>query len=250
MASATSRTRCGSRPEPKSQDGRPLNAGFLVHGAWADRSCWTDVILRLQADGLHVIAPQFPLTWLADDVARLRQVLRLQSGPTIAVGNSYGGQVMTALGTDAPNLVGLVYIAPFGLDEGESLAALLGQGPPSPALANLSVDQEGFGWLPEDDFVHHFAADVEPAKACAMHAVQQPLAMTAFNEVMGVPAWNSLPAWYLVSKDDEAILPDAERQFASRMGASTAEVPASHVAMVSHPADVADLIERAAEAVG
>ena len=222
----------------------------LVHGAWADGSCWTDVIQRLQADGFHVIAPQFPLTSLADDVARLRQVLRFQSGPSIAVGHSYGGQIMTALGTDAPNLVGLVYVAAFGLDEGESLGALLGQGPPSPALANLFVDDQGFAWLPEDDFVHHFAADVEPTKARTMHAVQQALAMTTFNDVMEVPAWKSLPTWYLISKDDEAIPPDAERQFASRMGASTLEVPASHLAMVSHPADVADLIERAAEAVG
>jgi pimeloyl-ACP methyl ester carboxylesterase len=222
----------------------------LVHGAWADGSCWTDVIQRLQAAGFHVIAPQFPLTSLADDVARLRQVLRFQSGPSIAVGHSYGGQIMTALGTEAPNLIGLVYVAAFGLDEGESLGALLGQGPPSPALANLFVDEEGFGWLPEGDFVHHFAADVEPTKARAMHAVQQALAMTAFNDVMGVPAWKALPTWYLVAKDDEALAPDAERQFASRMGASTVEVPASHVAMVSHPADVADLVERAAEAVG
>jgi pimeloyl-ACP methyl ester carboxylesterase len=222
----------------------------LVHGAWADGSCWTDVIQRLQADGFHVIAPQFPLTSLADDVARLRQVLRFQSGPSIAVGHSYGGQIMTALGADAPNLVGLVYIAAFGLDQGESLGALLGQGPPSPVLGNLFVDDQGFAWLPEDDFVRHFAADVEPTKARAMHAVQQALAMTTFNDVMEVPAWKSLPTWYLISKDDEAIPPDAERQFASRMGASTVEIPASHVAMVSHPADVADLIERAAEAVG
>ncbi|HLY33310.1 MAG TPA: alpha/beta hydrolase [Jatrophihabitantaceae bacterium] len=222
----------------------------LVHGAWADGSCWTDVIRRLQTDGFHVVAPQFPMTSLADDVARLRQVLRFQSGPTITVGHSYGGQIMTALGTDAPNVVGLVYIAAFGLDEGESLGALLGQGPPSAALAHLFVDEQGFGWLPEDDFVDHFAADVEPAKAHAMYAVQQALAMTAFNDVMSVPAWKSQPTWYLVSKDDEAIPPDAERQFAGRMGATTVEVPASHVSMVSHPSEVADLIERAAESVG
>jgi pimeloyl-ACP methyl ester carboxylesterase len=222
----------------------------LVHGAWADGSCWTGVIRRLQTDGFHVVAPQFPMTSLADDVARLRQVLRFQSGPTITVGHSYGGQIMTALGTDAPNVVGLVYIAAFGLDEGESLGALLGQGPPSAALAHLFVDEQGFGWLPEDDFVDHFAADVEPARAHAMYAVQQALAMTAFNDVMSVPAWKSQPTWYLVSKDDEAIPPDAERQFAGRMGATTAEVPASHVSMVSHPSEVADLIERAAESVG
>jgi pimeloyl-ACP methyl ester carboxylesterase len=220
----------------------------LVHGAWADGSCWTDVIQRLQADGFHVIAPQFPLTSLADDVARLRQVLRFQSGPSIAVGHSYGGQIMTALGADAPNLVGLVYIAAFGLDQGESLGALLGQGPPSPVLGNLFVDDQGFAWLPEDDFVRHFAADVEPTKARAMHAVQQALAMTTFNDVMEVPAWKSLPTWYLVATEDEAIPPDVERMFAQRMGASVIEVPASHVAMVSHPVEVARLLQTAVEA--
>ena len=221
----------------------------LVHGAWADGSSWSGVIERLQADGYQVTAPQFPLTALADDVARLRQVLHLQDGPTIVAGHSYGGQVMTALGTDAPNVAGLVYIAAFGLDQGESLGALLSQGPVTPALAHLFTDQRGFSWLSEDDFVHHFAADVDPVKAKAMHAVQQPLATAAFGDVMGIPAWKTLPSWYLVAADDQAIPPDAERQFASRMGASTVEIPSSHVPMVSRPADVAQLIETAAVAV-
>src|SRR3954449_12211701 len=125
----------------------------LVHGAYADGSSWSAVIERLQADGYNVTAPQFPLTALAADVARLRQVLARQNGPTIVVGHSYGGQIMTALGTDAPGVVGLVYIAAFGLDEGESLGALLEAGPPPPTLANLVVDDQGFAWLPEDDFV-------------------------------------------------------------------------------------------------
>jgi pimeloyl-ACP methyl ester carboxylesterase len=221
----------------------------LVHGAWADGSCWTDVIQRLQADRYHVIAPQFPMSSLAADVARLRQVLQFQTGPSLVVGHSYGGQIMTALGADAPNVAGLVYVAAFGLDEGESLGALLSQGPVAPALVHMFTDEQGFAWLSEDDFVNHFAAEVDPAKAHAMHAVQQALSMSAFNEVMGVPAWKSLPSWYLVAKDDEALPPDAERQFAARMGATTIEVPASHVAMVSHPAEVADLIATAADAV-
>src|SRR6201987_1230538 len=125
----------------------------LVHGAWADGSSWSAVIERLQADGYHVTAPQFPLTSLAADVARLRDVLTLQDGPTVIVGHSYGGQVMTARGTDAPNVVGLVYIAAFGIDEGESLGVLLSQGPPTPALAHQFVDEQGFVWLTEDDFV-------------------------------------------------------------------------------------------------
>ena len=222
----------------------------LVHGAWADGSSWSGVIERLQSDGFRVRAPQFPLSSLAEDVARLRQVLEFQDGPTIVAGHSYGGQIVTALGDDAPNVVGLVYIAAFGLDEGESLGALLSQGPPTPALEHLFTDSRGFGWLSEDDFVSHFAADVEPTRAKVMYAVQQALASTAFTDVMGVPAWKSLPSWYLVAQNDEAIPPDAERQFAQRMGATTIEIPSSHVAMVSHPAEVADLVEKAGASVG
>src|SRR4029077_16263988 len=222
----------------------------LVHGAWADGSCWSGVIERLQADGFRVTAPQFPMTSLADDVARLRQVLDLQGGPTVVAGHSYGGQIMTALGDDAHNVAALVYVAAFGLDEGESLGQLLSQGPVTPALAHLFTDARGFGWLSEEDFVEHFAADVDPTKAHVMYAVQQPLASSAFTDVMGVPAWRSLPSWYLVGQNDEAIPPDAERQFATRMGATTVEVPSGHPAMVSPPGEVADLIEKAAETVG
>jgi pimeloyl-ACP methyl ester carboxylesterase len=221
----------------------------LVHGAWADGSCWSPVIERLQADGFHVTAPQFALDTLDDDVARLRQVLRLQDGPTLVVGHSYGGQIITALGDDAPNVAGLVYVAAFGLDEGESLQALLAQGPPTPALEHLFVDGSGFGWVPEDDFVEHFAADVDPVRARVMHAVQQPIALAALGEVIGAPAWKRLPSWYLVAQNDEAIPPDAERHFAARMGATTVEVASSHVPMVSRPDEVTTLIERAADTV-
>jgi pimeloyl-ACP methyl ester carboxylesterase len=222
----------------------------LVHGAWADGSSWSAVIERLQKAGYNVTAPQFPLTALADNLARLRQVLAVQPGPTILAGHSYGGQIITALGTDAPNVVGLVYIAAFGLDEGETLGGLLLQGPPTPALAHLRIDAQGFGWLPQDDFVEHFAADVDRDQANVMYAVQQPISLSAFADVMGVPAWRSLPSWYLVAKNDEAIPPDAERLFAQRMGATTVEIASSHVAMVSHPDDVVKLIKDAARAVG
>jgi pimeloyl-ACP methyl ester carboxylesterase len=222
----------------------------LVHGAWADGSCWSGVVERLQAAGYNVIAPQFPETSLADDVARLRHVLKRQNGPTLVAGHSYGGQIITSLGTDAPNVVGIVYIAAFGLDEGESIGQLLTQGPPTPALAHLDIDDLGFAWLPEDDFVAHFAGDIDPATARVMFAVQQPLAASTLGDVMGVPAWKGSPTWYLVAADDEAIPPDAERQFAARMGATTVEVAAGHVAMVSHPDEVTQLIVTAAEAVG
>ena len=199
----------------------------LVHGAWADGSSWSAVIERLQADGYHVTAPQFPMTRLADDVARLRQVLARQNGPTLVAGHSYGGQIITALGPDAPNVVGLVYVAAFGLDEGESIGALLDRAPAGPALAHL---------------------DVDPVKAKVMFAVQQPLHWSALGEVMGVPAWKSLPSWFLIADGDQAIPPDAQRLFAPRMGATTVEVSTNHVAMVSHPDEVLQLIKTAAEA--
>ena len=220
----------------------------LVHGAWADGSSWSAVIEKLQAQGHRVTAPTFPLTSLADDVEKLRNVLNLQDGPTILAGHSYGGQVMTALGTDAPNVVGLVYIAAFGLDEGESLGGLLSQGPPTPALENQFVDDQGFVWLTEDAFVNHFESGVDAVMAKVMYATQQPLAGSAFTDEMEVPAWKSLPSWYLVAQDDQALPADAERMFAERMGATTLEIPSGHLAMISNPGEVANLIEKAAKA--
>jgi pimeloyl-ACP methyl ester carboxylesterase len=218
---------------------------LLVHGAWADGSCWSAVIAQLQARGYNVAAPQFPETSLANDVSRLRHMLSLQDGPTVIVGHSYGGQIMTALGTDVQNAVGLVYIAAFGLDEGETIGALLQQGPPLPALAHLNIDNQGFAWVPEDDFVEHFAGDIDPVKAKVMFAVQQPLSMSTLEDVMDVPAWKTLPTWYLVAAGDEAIPPDGERAFAARMGATTIEIQSNHCAMVSHPDEVVSLIETA-----
>jgi pimeloyl-ACP methyl ester carboxylesterase len=186
------------------------------------------------------------MTSVAADVARLRQVLALQDGPTIVAGHSYGGHIMTSLGSNAPNVVGLVYIAAFALADGESLGGLADQGPPTPALLNSTTDQEGFVWLAEHDFVSHFAADVETTQAKVMYAVQQPLAGNTFADVMGAPAWRSLPCWYMVAENDEAIPPAAERMFAERMGATIAAAPSSHVAMVSHPDRVAALILDAA----
>ena len=156
---------------------------------------------------------------MADNVAQLRHVLTLVTEPTLVVGHSYGCRVMTALGPGAPNVVGLVYVAGFGLDEGESLAALLGQGPPTPAIAAFQVDDQGFAWLPEDAFPQHFAPDIDPVEARVMCAVQQPLAVSTLDDVMTEPAWRTLPTWFAVAQHDHVIPPDAERQFAQRMGA-------------------------------
>jgi pimeloyl-ACP methyl ester carboxylesterase len=161
----------------------------LVRCAWADGSCWASVIEAVQADQYSVTAPQSPETSLADDLARLRQILKRQNGPAVVAGHSYGGQIITAPGAGQPKIAALVYFAAFELDEGESLGALLGGGPPTAALAHLIIDERGFGWLPQDDFARHFASDVDPVRANVVFAVQQGLSTSAFNEVMGVPAW-------------------------------------------------------------
>jgi pimeloyl-ACP methyl ester carboxylesterase len=221
----------------------------LIHGAWADGSSWSEVIERLQEQGYNVLAPQFPHTSLADNVARLEHVTSRLTGPIILAGHSFGGQIMTAGAGDIPNVVGLVYIAAFGLDEGESIGALLANAEPTAALAHLEVDELGFAWLPQDDFVNHFASDVDPVWANVMWATQQPIQISALQDVMGVPAWKSIPSWYMVATNDEAIPPDAERLFAQRMGATVVEVESSHVPLASHPDAVTDLIVTAAEAV-
>ena len=137
----------------------------------------------------------------------------------------------------------------LGWTKANRLAGCWDTGDPTPALAHLDVDALGFAWLPEDDFVNHFAGDIDPAQAKVMFAEQQPLSASTLADVMGVPAWKALPSWYMVATNDEAIPPDAERLFAQRMGATTVEVESGHVAMVSHPDEVAKLIETAAEAV-
>ncbi len=223
-------------------------ATVLVHGAWEDGSSWAAVIERLQASGYRVTAPQFPMTTLADNVARLREVLDLQDGPAVVAGHSYGGQIITALGADTAGVAGLVYVAAFAIDEGESLGALLSQGPPLPGAAHLFTDKQGYSWIPEDDFVGPCAFDVDPARARVLHAVQQPLSGSSYADVMGVPAWSVLPTWYLVATEDQVIPPDAQRAFAGRMGASVTEVASSHVAHISHPDAVARLIMSAVQA--
>ena len=163
-------------------------------------------------------------------------------------GHSYGGQIITALGEELSNVKALVYVAAFGLDEGESIGGLLAGGEPTPALAHLDIDALGFAWLPRDDFLTHFAADLPGEEASVMYATQQPLAASTLGDVMGVPAWKQVPTWYVVAQNDEAIPPDAERLFAARMGATTIELASSHVAMTSHPDEVADVIKQAAGA--
>ncbi len=223
----------------------------LVHGAWADGSSWSAVIARLQKEGYKVTAVQLPLTALADDVARVRTVLAAQSGPTILVGHSFGGAVITKLGTDAPNVVGLVYVAAFAPAEGESMKDLISSGPQPASAAAIRPDAQGFISLDPEGFVQYFAPDVDPVQARILAAVQKPIAASEFlsEEKFGPPTWKTVPAWYLVTENDQMIPPPAQQFMAQRMGATVSSVASSHVPMLSHPEVVANLIMTAAQAV-
>ena len=222
----------------------------LVHGAWANGSSWSEVIRRLQQDGYNVTAPQFPLTTLTDDVARLRQVLaapdRSRRRRRSLV--RWSGHDRARRGRAERRRAG-VHVAAVALDEGESIGEVLSAGEPTPAIAHLRIDDQGFAWLPQDDFVKHFAGDIDPVQANVMYSVQQPLSASAFGDVMGTPAWRSMRTWYTVAQNDEAIPPDVERHFAKRMDATVIEVASGHLAMVSHPDEVADLVRAAARSV-
>jgi pimeloyl-ACP methyl ester carboxylesterase len=222
----------------------------LIHGAWADGSAWDAVIQRLQADGFHVTAPQLPMSSLGADVARVRQVLVAQSGPTLLVAHSFGGAVITALGADAPHVVGLVYESAFAPDERETMNGLINGGPQPAGAAAIRPDAQGYLWLDPDGFVRFFAPDVNPVQARVMSAVQQPVAASEFmgDDAFGTPSWKSLPSWYLVTENDQMVPPAVQHFFAQRMGAKTTSVAGSHASMVSHPDEVTAFIVQAAQA--
>jgi pimeloyl-ACP methyl ester carboxylesterase len=220
---------------------------LLVHGAWADASCWSKVILLLDKKGLNVSAAQLPLTSLEDDIAVTKHALAALKGPTVLVGHSYGGAVITGAANDEPNVTALVYIAGFGLDEGESIDGLSKQGPATPGAAQIRPDDQGFLWIDRDGFAKVFAADADPAETRVMAVVQKPLSLKAFTAKSGPPAWKHIPSWYLVSLNDQLIPPSAEELMAKRMGATTRKIDSSHASMVSHSNEVADIIGAAAE---
>ncbi len=221
----------------------------LVHGAWADGSSWAKVIPLLQKRGYGVVGAQLPLTSIEDDVAATKKLLATVDGPVVLVGHSYGGAVITNAANGSPNVKALVYIAAFGLDEGESLDALSKQGPPPAGAAAVHPDANGFLWIDRNGFAKAFAADVDPAEASVMAAVQGPLSLRSFAGKSGPPAWKRLPSWYLVATNDQMIPPGAEEFMGKRMGATLRSVPSSHAAMVSHPKEVADLIALAADSL-
>ncbi len=222
----------------------------LVHGAWADGSSWSKVIPLLEKQGFNVSAAQLPLSSLSDDITVTRNLLSLQKGPTVLVGHSYGGAVITGAANNDPNVAALVYIAAFGLDEGESLDGLSKQGPATAGAAQIRPDDHGYLWIDRDGFPKVFAGDVDPAEAHMMAVVQGPLSIKSFTEKSGPAAWKKIPSWYMVASNDQMIPPQAEEFMGKRMGATVRTVPSSHAAMVSHPGEVAELIIEAAESIG
>jgi pimeloyl-ACP methyl ester carboxylesterase len=223
----------------------PVKNVVLVHGAFADGSGWRRVADILGKDGYTVSVVQEPLTSLADDVAATKRVLDLQQGPTILVGHSYGGMVITEAG-NAPNVVGLVYIAAFIPDQGQSALDLLSQAPA--ANNDMRATKDGFLYLDPAAFPADFAADVPPAEAIFMAYSQMMLAKGAAAARVTAAAWHHKKSWALVATRDHNINPDLERSMAKRAGAETIEVPGSHAVYVSKPDEVARLIERAAKA--
>jgi pimeloyl-ACP methyl ester carboxylesterase len=231
----------------RAQTTAPVQARnvVLVHGAWADGSSWAEIIPLLQAAGLKVTAVQNPLTSLEDSVAATRRVLALQDGPTVLVAHSWGGTVISETGLD-PKVSALVYVAARAPDAGEDFVALSGKFPPGPARAGVET-HDGFTQLSEDSFLKYFANGVEPKLAEVLYAVQQPTAASLFGGRTTVAAWRSRPSWYAVSKLDQTINPDLERFLAKRMNATTVELEAGHLSLVSHPREIADLILAAAD---
>ncbi|MDB5605852.1 MAG: Hydrolase [Bradyrhizobium sp.] len=216
----------------------------LVHGLFADGSCWSEVIARLLAAGLNATAVQNPLTTLPEAVASAQRVLDRQDGPTVLVGHSFSGMIVTEAGIH-PNVSALVYVAARAPDAGEDYAALAKTYPTPPASAGIVFDGDG-GRLSEAAFLGDFAGDLPEANAKVLYAVQDPFQKVLLTGKTTHAAWRSKPSFYAVSTDDRTINPDLERFMAKRMGAKTIEVKASHLSLISHPDEITRLILEAA----
>ncbi len=220
----------------------------LVHGAFADGSGWQKVYDILKARGYHVSVVGNPNTGLDDDVAATKRVLDRQDGPVILVGHSYGGAIITVAG-NSPNVAGLVYVAAFAPDEGEALGKLLGSYPADPKTGILPP-VDGFSWYDLAKFHEGFCADLPKAEAEFMADSQVPVAASAFGYTFKDIAWKTKPTWYIVATDDHSIQPDLERFMGKRTGGKVTEIKSSHVVFISHPKEVADIIEAAAKGSG
>jgi pimeloyl-ACP methyl ester carboxylesterase len=222
----------------------------LVHGFWGGAAHWAKVIVDLNGrgyDSLHAV--ENPLTSLADDAERTQKMVKQVDGPVLLVGHSYGGAVITQAG-DLPNVVGLVYVAAFAPDAGESLAQISGWNAPPAGAANVAPDSDGYLWIAQDKFHESFCQDLPADEALVMAVTQKAPVGSTFGDTVSDPAWRKKPAWYQVSADDRMINPDTERRLAERMNArATIELNSSHASLASQPAAIADLIDQAATAL-
>lgn len=221
----------------------------LVHGFWGGAAHWADVIVELNNRGytdLHAV--ENPLTSLADDAERTRKMVAQIDGPVVLVGHSYGGAVITEMG-DQPNVLGLVYIAAFAPDAGESPGGITQEMPPE-AAPNLEPDSDGYLWVKQDKFHESFCQDLPDEQALVMAVTQKAPLGSTFEDMVTEPAWKAKPTWYQVSTQDRMIAPDNERRMAERMQPQkTIELDASHASLASQPKAVADLIDEASAAV-
>lgn len=249
-AAATIAGAAAAQAQPAAQPTRsqPVRNVVLVHGAFADGSGWRGVYDQLTARGYRVSIVQNPLTSLADDVAATRRVLARQDGPTILVGHSYGGTVITEAGND-PKVAGLVYVSALAPDVGESTGEQFAE-IPAPADFVIDVQPDGFGFVNLEKFKLGFAGDTSDADAAFLRDSQVPIAMSIFSTKLTQAAWRSKPSWAVVATQDNAIDPRLLRRMAQRIGAVTEEVAGSHVVFVTQPRAVADVIDRAAKGTG
>jgi pimeloyl-ACP methyl ester carboxylesterase len=234
-----------TRPGPAIASTAAKPSIVLVHGAFADGSGWAAVIRILQKDGYDVTAVQNPLSSYAEDVATTKRLIDAQTGPVVVVGHSYGGAVITAAAAGSSNVSALVYIAAFGPEAGEPIGAYLEKYPSMLGEA-LRPDAAGFVYIDRAAFHDLFAKDLSKADADIAAAAQKPVHGSVFTSSPTAAAWKTIPSWYIVAQDDKAINPDLERFYAKRMGATTKEIRASHVVFISHPKEVARIIEDAA----
>ena len=233
-------------PSTAQTSASPVKTVVLVHGALANASSWSKVIPLLQSSGLKVVAVEIPLTSLADDVAATRRAIGFEDGPVILVGHSWGGVVITEVGID-PKVAGLVYVAAIAPDIGQSVADLLKGYPPMPAAAEFKPSADGFLAITPEGMMKDFAQDLPEAEAKVLSAIESPIAAHAFDEKVTAAAWRSKPSWYIVAGQDRALSPDLELAMAKTIKATTSTLPASHLVMLSRPAEVAAVILEAAK---
>jgi pimeloyl-ACP methyl ester carboxylesterase len=217
----------------------------LVHGAWADGSSWEKIVPLLEAKGLHVVCVQNPLTSLADDVAATNRIIDAQDGPVLLVGHSYGGAIITEAGNN-PKVVGLVYVAAFAPDEGETLAGLAQPYGATPAFGEIKPIEDGFLLLTSKGVSEDFAQDLAPAEKKTLIATQGATQGAILSTTIGKAAWHTKPSWFVVAANDRTISPGQERFTAKRMGAKILTVDTSHVAMIAKPKEVSSFIADAA----